>query len=339
VAKGKPTIYEVARQAGVSIATVSRAQNDATVVAPETRRRVQAAIDDLGYRPSPPARSLAASRHNAAGIVFPDLAGPYYAAVIEGYESSAAGAGQSVLILGTHGRERAEEMVRDLAARVDGLVILGRTVSDETVRELAASGLPIVLLARPSVEGTDVVRAENESSAKTLTNHLLDHGYERQVFLGDPDASPDAAERWAGFAAATSRRLGRPAPAERCDFREAAGRVAALSLLDLPSAKRPRAIVAANDEIAVGVLRAAGEVGLRVPEDVAVTGWDDIPVAGLVAPPLTTVAQPLRRLGATTAALLAERIDGGRAESRQVLLPTHLVIRRSCGCPFQGGIA
>jgi LacI family transcriptional regulator len=339
VVRTKPTIYEVARQAGVSIATVSRAQSGKGAVAPETQRRVEVAIASLGYRPSTPARSLAARRHDAAGIVFPDLAGPYYAGVIEGYESSAAAGGQSVLILGTHGRERAEELVRDLADRVDGLVILGRTVADSTVRELLASSLPIVLLARPSVEGADVVRAENHRSARLIAEHLLDHGYDRLAFAGDPAASPDAGERWIGFSAALAAR-GLPAviPAS-CDFREPAGYLTGLTLLDRALGERPRAIVAANDEIAVGAMRAALELGLRVPEDVAISGWDDIPLAALVSPSLTTIAQPLRQLGATAAVLLAERIDGDRSAPREVLLPTHLVIRRSCGCRTQGGLA
>ncbi|MDQ3407353.1 MAG: LacI family transcriptional regulator [Chloroflexota bacterium] len=326
-----PTIYQVARQAGVSIATVSRVYSNEAVVAEETRLRVLEAIADLGYQPSRLGRSLAEGRHGASGIVFPDLTGPYYSEVILGYEDQAATGGRSVLILGTHGREHADELVRGLAGRVDGMVIMGRTVSDEVVEALDEDGLPIVLLARPPAGEADSVRTENVQAAAQLTSHVIGHGHRRLAFIGDPDSSPDAGERWAGFRAALMRAgLSAPRSAVRSSFREHDGYAAAASLLD--GGSRPTAIVCANDEIALGAYGACQERSLRIPEDVAVTGWDDIAIARYISPTLTTVRQPLRELGALAARLLEERSQDRGAKPRHEVLPTELVIRASCGC-------
>ena len=331
------TIYEVARRAGVSIATVSRVQRGTAPVSDDARERVLRAIDELRYQPSPIGRSLAEGRHGASGIVFPDLSGPYYSEVIRGFEEQAAQAGQAVLILATHGRQQALTLVRDLAARVDGLVIMGRTVSDDVVRSLTSTGLPIVLLARPPAgDGADTVRAENVESATRLTTHLLAHGHRSIAFIGDPGSSPDASERWVGFVEAF-RRAGLPAPDApiRGSFREAGGYGGAAYALD--SGPAPTALVCANDEMALGAYRACQERGLRIPHDIAVTGWDDIPAARFVAPSLTTVRQPLWDLGAFAARALLERVRGGRKSAVHEVLPTNLVVRASCGCgPDEG---
>lgn len=326
-----PTIYEVARRAGVSIATVSRVQHGLQPVAAPTRDRVRRAIDELDYRPSTLGRSLARGRHDAIGIVFPDLSGPYYSAVILGYEEASAADGRSVLILGTHSRGRVEAQVAALADRVDGIVVLGRTVGDALVADLADRGLPTVVLARPAPGGADSIRTESRSTAAALTRHLVEHGHRRFAFLGDPTASSDAAERWHGFRDALRQAdVPRPATAVRCGYRETDGRDAARRLLRGRS--RPTAIVAANDEVAMGVLDAARTAGLSVPGDLALSGWDDIPVARHLAPPLTTVRQPMEELGRRAAGLLHERLTGTRTVPRHEVLPTELVVRSSCGC-------
>lgn len=325
------TIYEVARRAGVSIATVSRVQRHADLVAPPTRERVLRAVDELAYRPSLLGRSLARGRHEATGIVFPDLIGPYYSAVILGYEEQSAEQGRSVLILATHGRRASEEQVVDLSGRVDGLVLTGQTVADPVVEELGARGVPVVLLARPGIAHADSVRTESRESATALVRHLLGHGYRRIAFVGDPASSPDAAERWDGFRRAHRAAGLRPShPPQRSGYRERDGHEAARTLL--ASRLRPEAIVGANDEIAMGVLRAAREQGVAVPRDLAVTGWDDAPAAAHVAPALTTVRQPMVELGRRAAVLLTERIDRIRTDPRHEVLPTELVVRSSCGC-------
>ena len=329
----RPTIYQVARRAGVSIATVSRVQTSRETVAEGTRARVETAIRDLAYRPSSVARSLAGGRrHDAIGIVFPDLSGPYYSAVILGYEEASAIDGRSVLIFGTHRRSNADEQVRALADRVDGLVLMGRTVHDVVVEELVARGMPTVMLARPAPAGADSIRAENRETARQLAAHLFAHGHRAIAFLGDPMASPDVGERWDGFRQA-HRDAGRPDPdaVVRAGFREPDGRNAMRRLLREPS--RPTAVVAAHDELAIGALGAARDAGLDVPNDLAITGWDDIPVARHLTPPLTTVRQPMEELGRRAAAFLHERLTASRTVPRHEVLPTELVVRSSCGCP------
>jgi len=331
----RPNIYAVADRAGVSIATVSRVQRDKGVVAPETRERVLRAIEELGYRPNGTGRALAEQRTDAIGIVFPDLSGPYYSEVIGGYEDRVVAEGRSLLILGTHGRERAADLVFDLAGRVDGLTVMGRTVPDDVVAALHRDGVPLVLLARAGLEGIPSVRAENVAPAQRLAGHLLRCGHEAIAFLGDPQSSPDAAERWQGFLDAHER-AGRPAPSAPVTtlFDEDHGHEAAARLLDAPGA--PTALMCASDEIALGALAAAQERGLRVPGDVAITGWDDIQVARYVSPALTTVRQPMRLLGARAAELLFQRIHTGVTPAGEVL-PTELVVRASCGCASTDG--
>jgi LacI family transcriptional regulator len=324
------TIYEVARHAGVSIATVSRVHRSAHLVSPATRERVDRAVAELGYRPSRLGRSLARGHHDATGIVFPDLSGPYYSAVILGYEEVSAAEDQSVLILATHGRPASGRQVLDLADRVDGLVLFGRTVGDEVLEELERRHVPVVLLARPMLGSADSIRAENRSTARALTEHLIEHGYRRIAFIGDPDGSPDAAERWEGFVDAHRAAGQEPADLVRSGFRTADGLVAASSLLE--AAQPPDAVMCANDEIAMGVLEAARAARITIPEDLAITGWDDIPAARHLAPPLTTVRQPMLHLGRRAAELLRDRISTHRGEPLHELLPTEMVIRSSCGC-------
>jgi LacI family transcriptional regulator len=328
-ALSKATIYQVAQLAGVSIATVSRALRDSDLVTAETRERVRSAARELNFTPSRPARSLAEGRHAANGIVFPDLIGPYYAEVVLGYEATAAASGSSVLILATNGRPDAAAAVRELAGRVDGLTVMGRTVDDEVVAGIASTGLPVVLLARDPVDGVDTVRAGNSGTARALAEHLVGHGHRTITFLGDPDDSPDVAGRYAGVRAGSKGARLTLVRGKGLDLDS--GRRSAEQLL---TREKPDAVICANDEVALGVLLAASEQGLRVPEDLAVTGWDDLLAARFAG--LTTVRQPMRELGATAARWLNRRIDENSGEqnrtaARRRILATELVIRQSCG--------
>lgn len=326
-------IYAVARRAEVSIATVSRVERGSAGVAPDTRSKVLDAISALSYRPSPLGRALAERRHGATGIVFPDLSGPYYSEVLRGYEDQAVKVRQAVLILGTHGRSDCENLVLDLAGRVDGLLIMGRTVDDRVVAELEERGVPVVLLARPPVGAAPAVRAHSFEVAALITQHLFEHGHRQIAFIGDPELSPDAAERWRGFLAAHAANgvtaPSRPVPST---FRVEAGRRAASVTLDQDQPRRPSALVCANDEIAIGACQAAAALGARIPDDVAVTGWDDILAARLLRPALTTVRQPMHALGAEACSLLIARIEDGDAVAQDVYLESEMQVRESCGC-------
>jgi LacI family transcriptional regulator len=342
-----PTIRDVARRAGVSIATVSRVQRGSAPVAERTRRRVEDAIRALRYTPSRLGRSLAERRHAALGIVFPDLSGPYFGEVIHGFEVAAGDAEHGVLILSTHGREAAAERVRELASRVDGLLVLGRTVPDSAIAELRRTGVPMVLLARPAVASADSIRAENRRTAEQLTRHLITrHRHRRIAYLGDPGGSPDGAERWEGFLAAhRAARVERPGEPVASSYREQEGYAAAHAALE--RRPQPTALFCANDEIALGAYAAAQERGLAIGRALAITGWDDIPLARHLSPPLTTVRQPMRELGARGARALerriTERMNGDRpGPPVEEVLGTRLVLRASCGCrqgsrPSSGG--
>jgi LacI family transcriptional regulator len=323
------TIYDVARLAGVSIATVSRVLRRSAPVQDQTRQRVEHAVDELGFVPSHLGVSLAERRHAANGMVFPDLSGPYFAEVVLGYEEVTSRLGRSVLILSTRELDDPEATVRELASRVDGLAVFDGTVGAAAVRAIVAGGLPVVLLARRDVEGADAVIAENRASAERLTEHLLGHGHRRLAFLGDPDQSSDVEQRWTGVGAVLQRHGLPPAEPVLCSSGEASARAAASRLL--ASADRPDAIVCGNDERALAALLAAEDLGLTVPDDVAVTGWDDIMAARHARPALTTVRQPMRELGAWAARALDERIRGDRHTTVTEQLPTRLLVRHSCG--------
>lgn len=323
----KTTIRDVARTAGVSIATVSRVLHDHQNVRPETRERVTEAIEKLHFTPNRLGRSLAERRHAANGIVFPDLSGPYYAEVVLGYEAVAAELGRSVLILATHGRDAAPSMVEDMASRCDGLVVMGRTVPDDVVHRLAARGVPMVLLARPRIGDIDSVEAENTQAAVQLAQLVLDCGARHLVFVGDPAASPDVSQRWAGV-----QQVAAAEPGVRLDLEPASGfgeqDGAEVARRAVAGGSLPDAFVCANDELALGVMAELKNTGVDVPGQVLVTGWDDVMAARYAG--LTTVRQPMRDLGAIAAHLLDEQITRARETPRHEVLPTQLVIRSSC---------
>ncbi|MET7333570.1 LacI family DNA-binding transcriptional regulator [Nonomuraea sp. NPDC005650] len=326
------TLQEIAQETGVSVATVSRVARGVGQVSEETRRRVLAAIERHDFRPSRLGRGLAQRSHGALGIVFPGLSGPYYSEVIGGFEEEAVRAQLAVVILGTHLLRESGELVRETAARVDGLAVMGGVLPDELVDRLRDRGDPVVLLASRPRAGIPTVRTENVSSFDRLTRHLLvDHGYGKLTFVGDPDSSPDAGYRWRGFTQA-HRHVGAGTPESpvRVGLTQSDGFIAVDRLLD--AGPPPRALVCANDETAIGAVLALLDKGHRVPQDVAVTGFDDIPMAGLPVSGLTTVRQPMRELGRETGRLLLSRIDGSGPGAADLVLETQLVIRGSCGC-------
>jgi LacI family transcriptional regulator len=321
-------IYDVAARAGVSIATVSRVLGGTGPVAAATRQRVLEAADALRWRPNEVARALVAGgRFGVIGIVFPELGGQYFPEVLAGFEDVAVRNERGVLILATHGRANSADLVSGLAQRVDGLVVMDRTIPDDLVGHLDGAGTAVVLLARPAVTGIPAVRAENLHTATALATHLLRNGHRSITFIGDPDAAPDVAERWQGLQQALLA-AGLPVPDKPvpCELSQPAGHRAAAAMLDRGA--RPDAVMCANDEIALGVYAAARERGLAIPGDLAVTGWDDVPAAQLVSPPLTTAHQPLRELGVRSAERLLARVAGDRDDA-SLVLPTVLTIRAS----------
>jgi LacI family transcriptional regulator len=236
------------------------------------------------------------------------LSGSYFAEIVLGYEEMASELDRSVLIPSTHGRKAADRKVMDLVGR----------------------GKLLIMVACDPIAGADAVNAENEKSACDVTTHAIrEHGIESLAFLGDVDNSPDIAERWRGFVRALAQAeiavADRPIP---CAPNELSGRQNAARVL---GSRPPRALVCANHEIALGAIEAAEGLGLRVPGDAAVTGWDDVMAARHSRPGLTTVRQPMRALGALTARRVHERLAGEKGPPQSRTLATHLVLRASCG--------
>lgn len=345
----RDTMHVVARRAGVSVSTVSRALGGVSGVAPATRQRVWRIANDMGYVPNGAASGLATKRFGVLGLVFADLDDPsadsghetllYSDEVIRGAERAARRAGLAVVIAATHYAD-GPELVRSVAAKVDGLVVIARSVGRTELQRLARR-VPVVLLAgRRRIAGIDFVQADNEGGGYGITSHLIrDHGYEDLVFVGGPSQSPDSGWRFKGFQRALAdANIEVPrAPYLDEDFTEAGGWRAARRLLDRDEAP-PRGIVVSNDQMAVGLVLALMEGGYSVPTDVAVTGFDDVQISRLVQPPLTTVHQPMRELGERSVELLLSRLGEPGRRCKSILLPTEVVVRQSCGCKTAGSL-
>jgi LacI family transcriptional regulator len=331
-AAGEPaTIYDVARRAGVSTATVSRVLRGTTSNRTETHARVLAAARDLAYRPVRRPRLVADTRHEAFGVVVPELEGPYYSSLVQGMESAAAEGGQHLMLLATHQRTDVAQAVRDLATSVDARAVAQGTVPDPVVASLTRKR-PVVVVSRAPVPGCDAVAAECVVSAEMLTAHLLEHGRRHLVFVGDPDRAPDVAERYTGFRhahAAAGLPLRRPPL--RVPLVEGAGIQVAEEILR--RRVKVDGLVCANDELALAVMRRLAQSGVLVPDDLAVVGWDDVMTARYMTPGLTTVRQPTRELGRMAVSRMVARLGGDAGADQRHLLASTLVLRSSCGCP------
>jgi len=325
------TIHVVARKAGVSSATVSRVLQGSASTSESTRAKVIAAVRELGYSPPDRARRPISTRHDAYGLVLADLAVSDYSELLMGLESVAADSGQGVVLVVTRRLDDASEAVRELAKRVDGLVIGPNTVPDAVAHSLGRV-MPVVLLARPDVAGCDSVRADNVESAALITAHLFEHGRSRLVFVGEPDASLDVSERYAGFRRAhVAAGVPLRRPPLRVPLIEGAGVRVAEEILR----RRVKidGLVCGNDTLALAILKRLQDNGVRIPDDLAITGWDDVLAARYISPGLTTVRQPMHDLGRLAAERLHARIVNELPVIGSEVLPTRVILRSSCGCP------
>lgn len=329
------TLADVARMAGVSKMTVSNVINNKSGVSESTRRRVQRAVEQSGYLANPAARLLAGRRMNLIGVMAPRFGWPYVNEVVNGASTAAEAAGLNLAIFTTSEHPEVErERAALLRGLADGVLLVlpglgGGGSGADSLRLLR--GVPVVVV---DAEGPHNVRADNAAGARLAAQHLLELGHRRiGHVLGPTESRADAAERRAGFLAALAG-AGVPAPPEYLasgDYSEAGGARAGHALLSLP--ERPTAIFAANDASALGVLRAAQALGLRVPRDLSVVGFDDLPLAAHTRPALTTVRQPLHQMGAAGVGLLIELARGAAPPEQHLRFPTELVRRDSTGPP------
>ena len=328
------TIKDVAREAGVSVATVSRVYNDTDLVKEKTALRVQEAALRLGYVPHGGARSLSTSRTHTLGVLLPDLYGEFFSEVIRGIDQTAQRHGFHLLISSSHeGRPAVEAALRSMRGRVDGLIVMWPEMDAEiAVRNLPA-GFPLVLVSAPPGPGTfDVITIANYDGAQAMVRHLIELGHRRIAIIKGAEGNYDAAERLRGYRAALEEAgIGAvPALEVAGDFSESSGFRATHELL--AGAMVPTAIFAANDSMAIGALSALREAGRRVPTDVAVAGFDDIPLARFLDPPLSSVHVDISALGERATHRLLDAVRDKAAHVRRTeTFPTTLVIRRSCG--------
>jgi LacI family transcriptional regulator len=326
------TISDVARKAGVSLMTVSRVVNDKGEISPATRRRVLDVIEQLGYRPSGIARGLATQRTGTLGLIVPDIANPFFSDVARGAEDKACAAGYSVVVCNTDESPQRETTALESLEekRVDGLVLCSSRLADKDLR--AALDLhPAAVLVNYHLEGYQVgaILLDDEGGAQAATRHLLLSGHHAVGFLAGPLASYSSAQRSKGYHVALEAAGIRynPAWVRPCSYQVEGGQIAARELLtDHPEIT---ALFCYNDLVAVGALQACAELSRRVPEDLAIAGFDDIPMAALVTPALTTCRVPRYELGEQAMQLLLNRIDGCTEEYTEIVLHTELVIRAS----------
>jgi LacI family transcriptional regulator len=331
----RPTIYTVAQQAGVSISTVSRVLNNQSLVKAETKAKVLQAVEALGYQPSASARGLALNSTETIAIIFPRVSGPFFSEIIQGAEVEAQQYQYHLLLYSVYAQQGDERLLRFLSGKVDGMILTTSCVSDAYVRGLQRQRIPFVLLGQEK-EGivADTVMPDNRQGACEVMTHLvMHHRYQRIAFVGRTQDRAHSHARYEGYCQALQR-ADLPLDAAlvvRGDFDEPSGYRAMAQLLDLP--RPPQAVFFANDQMALGALAAAREKHVHVPDDVAIVGFDDIQMATYAQPSLTTVRQETRRQGALAIQRLLQRIDDPDVGAKTLVLPTHLVARRSCGCP------
>jgi len=328
------TIRDVARQAGVSVTTASRVLNNREDVSADTRQRVLAVAQRLQYVPSAMARGLVSGRAWMLGVVVNDSASPIYAEIVKGIETVANAAGYGLLLGNSaDSQEQALSRLSMLhAGHIEGVLLAPVQTDRRDVEELKRLGVPFVLLLRHFDDPDhDYVTADNLAGGQLVTQHLANLGHRRIGHVAGPLYTSTAQGRLGGYRKALAE-AGLPFDETLVSagrFTVAGGYEAALPLLDHPD--RPSAIFAASDMQAVGVMKAARQVGLRIPDDLALAGGDDVELAEFLEVPLTTFHVPYPEIGMRAAAILIARLEGTCTTTQQIAFPPQLIVRRSCG--------
>jgi LacI family transcriptional regulator len=340
------TLHDVAREAGVSTATVSRVVHGQDRVRPSTRARVLAVIEALGYVPDSTAQSMVRQRKEVIGLLAVESRSPdtdveqqgllFIEEVLRGVESSLGEIEWSLLIalLRDDNPAGAYQRMQKISAKVDGLLIAEGIVSSEQLARVAAR-VPVVLIAgSPDEPHADVIGVDNRAGTKAMVGHLVEqHGRTRLFEITGPPEAPDARERHSALREAVAAHPGATlAGSFQGWFAAMSGQLAVREILAWPPRERPDAIVCANDQMAIGAIRELQLAGVRVPGDIAVVGFDDMHAGALLIPPLTTVRQPMRVLGERACGRLLQRIAQPELPRHVERLPAELVIRESCGC-------
>jgi LacI family transcriptional regulator len=327
------TIKDVAREANVSVASVSRALNGGSGVTAETGQRIRDVALRLRYIPHAAARMLITRRTNTIGALLPDLYGEFFSELIRGIDLAARAHGLHLLVSSSHdSSEDAAAALRAMQGRVDGMLIMSAHVDDAFLRANLPEDLPTVLINSPvQDEAYRVINVDNYAGARAMTKHLIDTGHQDIAFIAGPENNFDAQQRENGYRAAMAKHASNVAPVVVAgDFTEEAGFRAGQELLT--RRKRPNAVFAANDMMAVGCMHAFREAGVRVPQDIALAGFDDIPVARYVAPPLSTVRVRIVDLGRSALEAVAAMLENLDHQTKaDPTFGCEIVVRETCG--------
>jgi LacI family transcriptional regulator len=333
-AKPSIRIADVAALAGVSPATVSRVLNEAPSVGPMLRDRVHEAVASLRYRPDRIAQSLRRGGTTTLGLIISDVQNPFFTALVRGVESVAGSRDMLVMLCNADGDPTRERRYGDtlIAEKVAGVVIASADPNGGTVDALVDAGVPVVVVDRQSGQAPlDTVFVDNRAGAQTAAEYLISLGHRHIGVINGPLEFSVARERLEGFDAglrAAGVKLD-PELVRAADFRQASGHAAMTALLH-SAGDRLDAVFVAGDLMTLGAYAALNQAGLRIPDDVSVLGFDDMPWAAALNPPLTTIAQPVTLMGQTAASLLIERIQGNvEVEPRHILLEAELIVRGS----------
>jgi LacI family transcriptional regulator len=334
------SIKDVAREAGVSTATVSHVINSTRFVSDEVRARVLAAVEKCGYYPNAHARSLASGRSHVLGLVVSDISNPFFPELVKSIESAAFERGYDVMLSNTnYDPERTSHYIRRFIERkLAGVVVMTSELDAELIGELARREVSVVFLdlGEPGVHMSNL-RVNYESGIEEAISHLVSLGHTEISFIGGPAHLRSAARRREAFVASMRKQLpDARAEVYRGDFKLEGGRRAACEMLDSPR-ERPTAVVAANDMMALGAMVEFRAAGLHIPRDVSIVGFDDIAFATLCEPPLTTVCLPRAELGRRAVEALMTAIERPDQQGVEINIPTYLVTRGSTAAARGGG--
>lgn len=330
---GRVGITDVAKRAGVSVTTVSHVLSSRRPVAEATRQKVLRVIEELDYRPNEVARSMRVQRTSTVGLVVPNISHPFYTAAARGLEDALRPEGYHCIVTSTDAdRDVERDAVRQLLSRVDGFVISGADKRTEDIQPILDAKLPLVMLgADIPGPGFDVVTNADFESGSLAAQHMLERGHRRIAFITAEDDFAAGARRVEGYRSALDK-AGLSTEASLVIRAAASLEGGAKALANLRKlAEPPDAVICVSDVMAIGAMYAAREAGLRIPEDVAVMGFDDTEAAALVAPPLTTMATASRDHGRKAGELILRRIQDGTAdvEPQRVVFPAKLIQRES----------
>jgi DNA-binding LacI/PurR family transcriptional regulator len=334
--RSRATIDDVARKAGVSTATVSRVINNNGPVAQKTRQMVLSAIEELNYRPQSAAQILARKKTNTIGLLFQAISGEFFYPLLSGIERAAQDNNFNLLIYSTQ-EYQADETVFPLPIgehNTDGVVVYVNSLNHHELTRFYKLGFPVVLIHQTPPAGIDIpcVTVENKSGARRIVDHLIEvHGYRRIAYLSGNIEQEDSHWREIGYreSLATHGIVFDPVLVRTGGFNRDIAETTMNGWLE--EGVEFDAVFAADDEMAIGVLTAFDHAEIRVPDDIALVGFDDIYLSRYLNPPLTTVRAPTEQVGSKAIQLLIRQIQGRLTES-VVLLPTELIIRQSCGC-------